>query len=264
MIEIYNKPGLNLPESEREKLHQEILEIAKECLDDLPDYQCLSGRKSEYDRLIISVSRDQQGKMNGFCSSYILKTEKNGNVLHLGLTCVSPTARGEGLTHLLTSKVITCYILRYSLFKAAWISNVACVLSSLGNVAMHFENVYPSPFVTKPSKEQVEIAHFIDQNFRNELYINQNAVFLENNFVFKGSVVGTMFSKDEDDRKFHHRDSDLNGFYKGVIDFKNGDEVLQIGQVSLLTYPKYLFKKWKRKNLANHEEVRPMTSSYGS
>jgi hypothetical protein len=264
MIEIYNKPGLNLPESEREKLHQEILEIAKECLDDLPDYQCLSGRKSEYDRLIISVSRDLQGKMNGFCSSYILKTENNGNVLHLGLTCVSPSARGEGLTHLLTSKVITSYLFRSSLFKSTWISNVACVLSSLGNVAMHFENVYPSPFVTQPSKEQVEIAHYIDQNFRHELYINQNAVFSENNFVFKGSVVGTMFSKDEDDRKFHHRDSGLNGFYKGVIDFKNGDEVLQIGQVSLLTYPKYLFKKWKRKNFSNHEKVHPMTSSYGN
>jgi len=247
MIEIYVKPGINLPISELERLHQEIMDIAKECLDEIPDYQCLSGKRSEYDRLIISVSRDKNGKVEGFCSSYILNAEELGNILHLGLTCVSPRARGLGLTHQLTSKVISTYLLRYSFFKPAWISNVACVLSSLGNVAMHFEDVYPSPFKASPSDHHVKLAKFIDQNFRPELYIKHDAVFIENKFVFEKSVTGTMFEKSAEDRKFHHRDVELNNFYKGLIDFENGDEVLQIGKVSLFSYPKYLLKNWNRK-----------------
>jgi hypothetical protein len=254
MIEIYNKPGLNLKATELETLHQEILGLAMECLDGIPDYQCLSGKKSEYDRLIIAVSRNEEGSMDGFCSSYILDAEDEGNILHLGLTCVSPRARGLGLTHKLTSKVITTYLLRYSLLKPAWVSNVACVLSSLGNVAMHFEDVYPSPFMEKPSKQHIKLAKLIDQNFRHELYINHDAVFSPETFVFEKSVTGTMFEKSEEDRKFYHRDSQLNNFYKEMIDFQNGDEVLQIGKVSLLSYPKYVFKNWKRKNLAKLRE----------
>ncbi len=63
-----------------------------------------------------------------------------------------------------------------------------------------------------------------------------------------------MFEKSEDDRKFYHRDAELNNFYKGLIDFKNGDEVLQIGKVSLLSYPKYVLKNWKRKSPARPPE----------
>lgn len=249
MIEVYNRPGMNLTSSELSELHQEILDVAKECLDEIPDYQCLSGKKSEYDRLIIAVSRDLKGRMNGFCSSYILDAEAAGNILHLGLTCVSPRARGLGLTHKLTSKVITTYLVRYSLFRPAWISNVACVLSSLGNVALHFEDVFPSPFMPVPSDQHVKIAKYIDKNFRDELYVNHNAVFSAEDFIFENSVTGTMFEKSADDKKYYHRDSELNNYYKDLIDFHNGDEVLQIGKVSLLTYPKYLMKTIRRKKL---------------
>ncbi len=265
MIEIYNKPGINLPQTELEKLHQEILEIAKECLEDIPDYQCLSGKRSEYDRLIIAVSRDETNRMNGFCSSYILDADKEGKILHLGLTCVSPRSRGLGLTHKLTSKVITTYLLRYSLFRPAWISNIACVLSSLGNVAMHFEDVYPSPFMKLPTEHHIRIAKFIDQNFRHELYINQNATFSPDKFVFEKSVTGTMFEKNKEDTHYYHRDVELNNFYKEMINFTNGDEVLQIGKISLFSYPKYILKTWKRKitdTKARKMPTRPMEEAF--
>ena len=137
-LEIYNRPGKDLSEKELEKLHEEILSVAGECLDEIPRYQCLTGERKEYSRVIISLARNKEGKLLGFCSSYILEVGSR-NVLHLGLTCVSPQARSLGLTHKLSSKVVKYYLLNYSLFKPAWISNVACVLSSLGNV----------PFISK-------------------------------------------------------------------------------------------------------------------
>jgi hypothetical protein len=124
---------------------------------------------------------------------------------------------------------------------------VACVLSSLGNVALHFDDVYPSPFMEEPTQEHVEIARMINQKYRNELYINKDATFDEDHFVFERSVSGTMFEKSETDRKFYHRDEDLTHFYMDLIDFKNGDEVLQIGKISLMSFPFYLLRSLRRK-----------------
>jgi hypothetical protein len=246
-LEVLFRPGLNYTDAELNELHNEILVVANSCLDEIPYYQCLSGKREEYSRLIISVARDKDGKMLGFCSSYVLDAGKIGNILHLGLTCVTPAARRMGLTHKLTSKVVVNYLVNYSLFKATWISNVACVLSSLGNVALHFEDVYPSPFMTEPSEEHRQIAKMIDQKYRWELYINKDATFDEEHFVFERSVSGTMFEKSETDRKFYHRDQDLTHFYMDLIDFQNGDEVLQIGKISLMSFPFYLLRTLRRK-----------------
>jgi hypothetical protein len=56
-----------------------------------------------------------------------------------------------------------------------------------------------------------------------------------------------MFEKSESDKKYYHRDAELTQFYLDRLDFMNGDEVLQIGKVSLFPFPKYLLKNFKRK-----------------
>src|SRR5690606_35983562 len=173
-IEVYNRPGRTMDSKELKSLYLEILEVAETCLDEIPYYQCLTGTREEFSRLIISVARNEKGVALGFCSSYILEVPNAGKVLHLGLTCVKPIARRFGLTHKLTSKVVTTYLLRYSLFRPAWISNVACVISSLGNVALNFEDVYPSPFKDEATMEQQIIAHYINVHYRWELYINKD------------------------------------------------------------------------------------------
>lgn len=246
-FELYDRPGIYLGNFELNKLHEEILEVAKSSLDEIPHYQCLTGERKEYSRLMIAVARNKEGRMLGFCSSYILTDGGREPLLHLGLTCVHPMARRGGFTHKLTSKVVVAYLLRYSLFKPVWVSNVASVVSSLGNVALNFEDVYPSPFVPKPSQKHLSFARMIDTSYRNELYIGKNATFRENGFVFENSVADTMFEKSGEDRRYHHRDQDLTHFYLGLMDFENGDEVLQIGRVSLMTYPRYLLKKVFRK-----------------
>jgi hypothetical protein len=249
-IEIYDRPGRYLNQVDLDALIADLKSVASECLDELPDYQCLSGRREEFERLIIAVSRSKDGKMLGFCSSYILDAGAHGQVLHLGLTCVLPLARRMGLTHKLTSKVVTTYLLRYSLFKQSWVSNVACVLSSLGNVALHFDDVYPSPYNSSPSKEHIAIAKMIDGQYRHELYIRDEAKFNEKNFIFEESVLGNQFQKSVADKRYHHRSKNLTNFYANLMNFKRGDEVLQIGKVSLLTFPRYLLKnftkRWKR------------------
>jgi hypothetical protein len=178
--------------------------------------------------------------MDGFCSSMLVDVPHVGTVVHLGLTCVRPESRGSGLTHLLASKLLARYILRYALFQRVWISNVACVLSSLGNVALNFEGVFPSPFGPEaPTSAHRAIAAEVDAKYRFKAAINPSAVFDPEVFVFRRSVEGTSFQKDGDDHRYHHRRDELNEFYSSLMHFEQGDEVLQVGFFSIFTAVKY-------------------------
>ena len=109
---------------------------------------------------------------------------------------------------------------------------------------MYFENLYPSPYgVKEPSTRHLGIARAINKNYRESIAINDTAQFDESRFVFEGSVGGTVFEKSADDGRFHHRDRALTEYYQALLSFERGDEALQIGKVSILTFPKYLIRK---------------------
>jgi hypothetical protein len=72
-----------------------------------------------------------------------------------------------------------------------------------------------------------------------------------------GSVGGTVFQKNAADVKYHHRQNGLNLYYAGLMDFARGDEVLQVGHVSLITSLKYFRKRSHIKKLAG----RPMRAT---
>lgn len=247
-----NRPGRYLSESKLEKLVSELREVAASCLDEVPDYQCLVVDRDFFKRALIAIARDAKtSKIIGFCSTVLLDLKSNESVLHLGLTCVNPSYRGLKLTHKLTSRVIKGYFLQISPFKPLWITNVACVLSSLGNVAKHFENVYPSPFLIGPSSKHILIAKDVAKNYRSDFFVEESVHFNDENFVFEASVAGNSFEKSASDTKFYHREDKLNQYYKSILDFNRGDEVLQVGYVSIFSVFKFMFKKLKKKYLVS-------------
>lgn len=237
-------PGRYMSEKQRNDLVSDLRSVANECFDEAPNYQALTGKREELERAVITTARNKKGQLLGFVSALVLKVEEVGNVLHLGLTCVHPMARGKKLTHKLTSKMLMNYLFKESPLQETWISNCACVLSSLGNVALYFEDLYPSPYgVEVPSMTHVNIAREVDRKYREPIAINKSAKFNLSTFIFEGSVEGTVFEKDSLDARFHHRDKALTNYYQDILDFERGDEVLQIGKVSLMTFPKYIMKK---------------------
>jgi len=255
------RPGLTLPAGECRRLVHALREVASTCFDDMPDYQVLRGTSDELNDKVLAVAWRPDGKAAGFCSCVLLQVPGLGEVLHLGLTCVRPDNRHCGLTHKLTKKAVSGYMVRYRPIGRVWISNCAAVLSSLGNVAMHFDNVFPSPFAKKrPSKHHLKIAAAIDRYYRDKMYVNDDAVFDPIHFVFRGSVQGTVFEKEGDDARFHHRQSFLNKYYQGIMKFENGDEILQIGYASSLTAFKYKLRNRKRKKIMLVPEMEPITN----
>ncbi len=259
-IEVFNRPGQRLMDTELQVLVRDIQKIAGSCFKKLPPYQAMVGTREELSDKLISVAWNEDSTPCGFCSMVFLPVEGVGDVLHLGLTCVTPESRGRKLTHLLVKKALTSYLFRQNPFGRIWVSNCAAVLSSLGNVAMHFENVYPSPFYLKrPNKHHLTIAKAIDERFRDKMYVLSDAVLDEDRFIFKGSVKDTVFHKEKGDFQYYHRKSYLNRFYSGLMDFSQGDEVLQIGYFRLASILKYYLRQHRIKRL-NHME-RPVIES---
>lgn len=256
-VEFFYRPGKNLPRGDIATLQEELRNIASNCFDECPNYQCLEDSRTALDDKVITIAKNSEGKIVGFCSALLIPMEGLGEVLHLGLTCVDPIGRGHRLTHKLTSKLLTHYLLRYRPFGKVWVTNVACVLSSLGNVAKNFENVFPSPYYqAKPTVEQLKIAAAIDQHYRKHIAINDDAEFCPHTFLFKGSVTDSVFEKEAEDTRYHHRDKELNQFYLDLIKFDRGDEVLQIGTVSLATLLRYMLRRTAPLNITAAAELK--------
>lgn len=245
-IDFYHRPGRSFSAAGRARLAAELCRIGETCFEALPDYQVFRGADALDDK-VITVARDASGRAVGFCAGILLDVPGVPSVLHLGLTCVDPATRGRRLTHRLTGRLAMQYLARHRLFGRTWISNVACVLSSVGNVALSFDEVFPSPWTHQPSATHRQIAEVISARYRDDIHIDPAAVFDARRFVFRGSVGGTVFHKDAEDARFHHREAGLNAFYTVLLDFDAGDEVVQIGHFSLATLRRYLASGFGRR-----------------
>lgn len=245
-IEFHHRPGRRLAAADRARLAAELCRVGETCFEALPDYQVFRGADALEDK-VITIARDASGRAVGFCAGILLDVPGVPSALHLGLTCVDPAARGRRLTHRLTGRLATQYLARHRPLGRTWISNVACVLSSVGNVALNFDAVFPSPWLHRPSATHRAIAEAISARYRDDIHIDPAAVFDARRFVFRGSVGGTVFHKDADDRRFHHREPGLNAFYTALLDFEAGDEVVQIGHFSLATLRRYLASGFGRR-----------------
>lgn len=259
-IELLHRPGLRLSEAEFARLVANVRTVAAECFEEIPDYQCMRGTREELADKVMTLAWRPDGTLAGFCSAVLLPVPRVGEVLHLGLTCVSERDRSSGLTHRLTSKLTIQFLLRHRPLSRVWVTNVACVLSSLANVGRHFDQVYPSPEGPElPTITHRRIAEAVDTLYRDKIYIRHDAELDRDAFVFRGSVRGTVFQKDEGDSRFHHRDAASNAFYTSLLSFEDGDEILQIGSMSLLTGLRYLRRKRATKPARTREAIASRT-----
>ncbi|MBN2080102.1 MAG: hypothetical protein JW838_14130 [Spirochaetes bacterium] len=240
------RPGQHMRDGALAALVARLRDTASRCFHTVPEYQALTGLREELADTVIAVALRPDGTMAGFCSTVILDVEGVGVVQHLGLTCVRPEDRSNGLTHELTRRAVAGFLLRHRpVAGKLWISNCAAVLSSLVNVSMHFEEVYPSPAPgAAPSAMHRAIAEAIDRRYRRRIFINDNAIFDPEGFVFRGSVKDTVFQKSGEDTSMHHRRGELNEFYRRRMSFENGDEVLQVGYATTLAALRHMVRKF--------------------
>jgi len=246
-IEFIYCPGRSWTDDRITALVVELRDVAGTCFGTVPLYQCLTGERSELARNVITLARNAEGRLDGFSSAVIMEVAGVGQVLHIGLTAARPETRSLGLTHRLMSKLILRYMLHRRL-RGTWFTNVSCLLSTLGQFALNFEHVYPAPDgPPSPSDIHRRIARTLDESYRKPIYISADSRFEWETFVFRECSKTTVFRKSADDKRYHHRDQKINDYYLKLLNFENGDELLQVGYLSIMTYLRYLARMQRRR-----------------
>ncbi|GJE92010.1 hypothetical protein PsYK624_081630 [Phanerochaete sordida] len=220
----------------RSSLVKELRELAATSLQPLPDYQCLSGMPDALnDKLIVTMRDDATGRVAAFVSAVYMQIALRAGdpprtVLHMGLTCIAPALRRQGL---MVPLFMHLYIYLHDLpecHDGLWITSLAEVPSTLGKIAEGMVDVYPSPSFPEPSDVHLRIARAVDERYRSAMGISPDAQFDAENFVFRGSnPPGSCFRKDSEDPQFYHRDAEINEFYRRLLGRDEGNEVLQVG-----------------------------------
>ena len=81
------------------------------------------------------------------------------------------------------------------------------------------------------------------------MYVLPDAVFDPERFIFQGSVKNTVFHKQKKETASHHRKQYLNRFYSRLMDFDQGDEVLQVGYFHLTSIVNYYLRQIRMKKM---------------
>ena len=129
-----------------------------------------------------------------------------------------------------------------------WITNLASVMSSLGSVALNFQDVFPSPSCLVPPSAIHR--HIIQSIIRSPkllqaMYVvgasdGRPIVYDGEKSVIVGSAKGTLFAKSTKEiHRGKHRLRQLDDFYHRLIDFERGDEVLQVARIRMETARAY-------------------------
>lgn len=257
-IAYYERPGLHWSRRKIELFVDQLRHVAALSLGLsspklLPQYQCLIYDGLDDKLITVAYDPSNSDRVIAFLSGVLLDIPSLSHpVLHLGLVCILPEFSSGGITQALCNRLARGFITKRPDvmlgLRNAWFTNCSSVGRILCGAAMALDMVYPSP-QHPPSNGPPTTAHALisdaianSPSFRASMYVLPTATFDHTANVFRGSVEGTVFTKKKEDESHHHRDIELNGFYADLLDWERGDEVLQVGCISLLS----VLKHWRK------------------
>jgi len=164
-------------------------------------------------------------------------------VMHLGLVVVDPALRGRGLTSTLYG--LTCVLMFLTgQGRALWVSNVSQVPAVVGMVAETFSEVFPSPRPgSRRSFDHLTLARQIMARHRAAFGVGGEAGFDEATFVVSDAYTGGSDAlKKTFEMAAPHRMERYNAFCRDRLDYRRGDDLLQLGRIDMAAAGRYLGK----------------------
>ena len=243
---IMERPGIWMDVTELSKLRDNLLTIAKTTLPKDPlDYGVFSSKSDALSRSIITIVYEKKtNKPIAFNALALIDFElgeKPVNVLHLGLVMIDPEARSKGLSWVLYGLTCVFLFLRNQL-RPIWVSNVTQVPAVVGMVGDTFSETYPKPENgNRRTLTHLLIARQIMADHRHVFGVGEDAEFDEDRFIIKNAYTG---GSDNLKKTFaqttKHRKDHYNDFCKEELNYKRGDDVIQLGKIDLNATRRFL------------------------
>ena len=249
-------PGQWMSEVELSQLSSDLIQIAAHTL---PKggltYGVFSGTPEHLKNSVITLVRCKSDKKPiAFNALAIMDMKLGGKpvrVLHLGLVMVDPNEQSRGLSWVLYGLTCILLFLRNQL-RPLWVSNVTQVPAIVGMVSETFSLVYPTPDNNQHrSLMHLLVARQIMLNHRHVFGVGQDAWFNEEKFVIANAYTGGSEDlKKTFDAAPKHRKEHFNEFCRDELDYKRGDDFMQLGKIDLSASFRYIQNNVPKASLA--------------
>jgi len=212
------------------------------------NYGVFLPRREPYsNRLIVLARHRVRGEPVGFNAMPRLELTVDGGpltVLHLGLLVIQPKYQRQGFQGLLYGLGGFSSLNRIPGARA-WISNVTEVPAVFGAVADNFIDVFPHYGRSGPPPPMHrKIAEAIMAGHRHEFGVGPEAGFDSERFVIQGSYTGGSDAlKKTFDSAPKYRVAEANAFCDTQLDYRRGDDFLQIGAFDLTAVTNWLSRR---------------------
>lgn len=238
---IAERPGAWMNATELAAWSEPCRAIAQESLDgaEMAYGVFTAGDSGEafWSEAIISLIEDSRtGEALAFNVMRLLPVQIRGqdeHVLHLGLTMVSPAARGRSLASSLYILTCVLYYFRRQC-RPFWISNVSQVPAVIGLVSETFIDVFPSlDNPDAPPARHLALATQIMAQHRSAFGVSDDAPFRPDRFIIEDAYRGGSDNlKKPFDATTAHRSEVFNSLCRDALDYDRGDDFLQIGRAN--------------------------------
>ncbi|MEM9277217.1 MAG: hypothetical protein AAGA76_01435 [Pseudomonadota bacterium] len=253
---ILETPGLWMETAELEQLRKDLITIASKTVSrGLLDYGVFAENGEAFKYSIITIVYEKDGKKPIAFNALAMIDLDLGNrierVLHLGLVMVDPDARSQGLSWILYGLTCVFLFLRNQL-RPVWVSNVTQVPAVVGMVSETFSEVFPSPGTeNRCSLSHVLIARRIMENHRHVFGVGDDAKFDEKRFVITNAYTGgSDHLKKTFAKSTKHRRDVFNDYCKAELNYRRGDDVIQLGKIDLNATRRFLTESVPKGSLA--------------
>lgn len=253
-VHIYERPGEFLAPADLEQLIAQCRTVVHACLggQDL-DYGLFDPGAKAWSRSVITlVCRSTDGQPVAFNAMPQLPVRRSGrdeHVLHLGLVMVDPAERSGGLSWILYGLTCFALFLRGGL-RPLWVSSVTQVPAVVGMVAETFSNVFPAQDGTRQSFAHRHLAHQIMQRHRASFGVGDEAGFDPDRQIITDAYTGGSDNlKKSFDTAAKHRTESYNAYCLRELDYRRGDDVLQIGAIDIAAGKRFLSRSVPRSAL---------------
>lgn len=240
-IQLYDQPGRWMSDEELARLASQLTNVALKSMDEVPTYGVFTGERAPFTNRIIGVMVEQRtGEPVAFTAMVYLPIELDGQVepvLHLGLTMIKKTHRGQRLQSPLFENMF--FLPTLNQLRVRWIlTNIAASPAGIGCVSDYFDDAFPSYSGASQRKGyHLRVAEALLAHYRHEFGCSEKAVFDSQTFVVTGSNdpdTGGAYQFIREDPVSHYKHDECNQFCAQQLRFNRGDELFQVARFNML------------------------------
>lgn len=237
-LRVVDRPGRKLDGPGLARLLADLRDVADRCLPSgMLRYGILSGDPERMERAVIALIYDRSGRPVGFNAMSWMEIELEAGptrVLHAGLCMIVPGSRRGGLLGLMSAASAMVAFMTNG-FRPMWVTNVTQVPAVAGLFAESVGGVYPAPSRTRPpSTEYRRVAEQLMERHRHVFGVGTDAELDVARFVIRNAYTG---GSDELKKSYEHagkhRDPRINRLCRDLLDYDRGDDLLQVGRLTL-------------------------------